>query len=202
MEAELAEQFSECGQCHAPRQLVEMVYGEDLVVFQMQGSKKPQDALALCRYCADMKTKGFSNLRPLEPFTICDFCRKPSWDFEPSSGYESLCNSCAFRYDGVSPGPLERKRLVTTGQGLEEGAEMWKFILTQIVWLIDKDDVRKALDAIIEHYESDGEYWDLMDQLQTMPSSPGFVKRIYEDFQKKRAPFSKLIEFKPPTKPN
>src|SRR5262249_37596821 len=99
-------------------------------------------------------------------------------------------------------GPLERKRLVTTGQGLEEGAEMWKFILTQIVWLIDKDDVRKVLDAIVEHYESDGEYWDLMDQLETMPSSQGYVKRQWEDFQKKRARFGKLVEFKPPTKPN
>jgi hypothetical protein len=197
-----SDQFSECGQCQAPRLLVEMVYGEDLVVFQMQGSKKPEDALALCRHCADIKTKGFSRLRPLEPFTICDFCRKPSWDFGCSSGYESLCNDCAYRYNGISPGPLTRKRLVTTGQGVQEGLEMWKFILTQIVWMIDKDDIRKAFNAIVEHYEEDGEYWGLMEQLETMPSSAGYVKRQYEDAKKKRDPFSKLIEFQPPTKQN
>lgn len=202
MEPEHDEHFSECDHCQAPRQLVEMVYGEDFVIFQMQGSSKPEDALALCRHCADIKTKGFSRLRPLKPFTICNFCRKPSWDFGCSSGYESLCNDCAFRYDGVFPGPLTRKRLVTTGQGLKEGLEMWKFILTQMVWMIDKNDILKAFNAIVEHYEKDGEYWGLMGQLETMPSSHGYVKRQYEDAKKKRAPFSKLIEFKPPKKPD
>jgi hypothetical protein len=202
MEPEYEEYFSECGHCHAPRQLVEMVYGEDLVVFQMQGSTKPEEALALCRHCADIKTKGFSNLRPLEPFTVCDFCRKPSWDFGCSSGYDSLCNACAYRYNGISPGPLTQKRLITTRDGLLEGLEMWKFILTQMVWMIDKNDILRAFNAIVEHYEEDGEYWDLMDQLETMPSSQGYVKRQYEDAKKKRAPYNKLIEFKPPKKPN
>jgi hypothetical protein len=202
MNPEHNEYFSECGHCHAPRQLAKMVYGEDLVIFQMQGSAKPEDALALCRYCAESKTKGFSNLRPLEPFTICDFCRKPSWDFGSSSGYETLCNDCAYRYNGISPGPLTRKRLITAQEGLLEGLEMWKFILTQIVWMIDKNDILEAFNAIVKHYEEDGEYWDLMDQLETMPSSPGYVKRLYENAKKKRAPFNKLIEFKPPRKPN
>ena len=91
---------------------------------------------------------------------------------------------------------------MTTGQGLEEGLEMWKFILMQIIWMIDKDDVLKAFNAIVEHYEEDGEYWELMDHLETMPSSDGYVKRQYQDAKKRRDPFSKLIEFKPPTKPN
>jgi len=203
MDPEYDEQFSECGHCHAPRRLVEMVYGEDLLVFQMQGSTKPEDALALCRYCADIKTRGGSDLRPLEPFTICDFCRKPSWDFASSSGQESLCNSCAYRYEGIHPHPLREKRLITTREGVQEGLEMWKFILTQIVWLIDKNDIVKALNVIVEHYESDSEeYWDLMDRLEKMPSSEGYVKRLYRDFKKKRDPYDKLLEFKPSGKPN
>jgi hypothetical protein len=203
MEQRYDEYFSECSDCRAPRSLVEMVYGEDLLIHPRPGAKtnKPDDVLGLCRHCYEIRTNGRSELRELRPFTVCDFCKQPSWDFECNGGYDSLCTKCAYRYRGISPGPLIERRLVISEEGVSEGMEMWKFILKEMLWIVDKDAVLQALRAITNHYEHDGSYDELIRTLDEIPSPAGYLRNQWGK-DKTKDLYEMLGSFWQTTKPN
>jgi hypothetical protein len=196
------EYFSECSDCRAPRSLVEMVYGEDLLIHPRPDAKtnRPEDMLGLCRHCYEVRTNGKSHLRKLRPFTVCDFCKQPSWDFECNGGYDSLCTKCAYRYRGISPGPLIERRLVISEEGLTEGMEMWKFILKEMLWMVDKSAVLQAIRAITDHYENNGDDGELIRTLDEMPSPAGYFKNQWDKENKDL--YELLRSFSPSIKPN
>lgn len=196
--------FTECDRCHAPRQLVMMMYGERLLIHPLpegasnKSNSHDEEVLVLCGYCSDMKTKGKSGKRPIQPFTVCEFCKQPVWDYSDFRGHISLCQRCAFRCDGVSDEELTQKNLFIRDEGAIAGIDMWKYILTQIVRNVDKNVVYQALGLITSFYEDRGiTTEELETQLNELPFAEGYHKRLRGD------PNEQLLkEFKPIMRPN
>jgi hypothetical protein len=158
--------------------------------------------LGLCKYCSEIHTKGKTKLRPIKPFVICSGCKTLVWDYGCSSGIELLCTDCAFRLYGVSPNGMTGKRLVAEGKKLSDGIEMWKVIIQQMLWMVDKNTIFQAMKFIMEHYENDMDNSELLRQLEDLPTVEGYITRLYSDFKKNKDPYEQLRSYTPTTKPH
>jgi hypothetical protein len=97
-------------------------------------------------------------------------------------------------------GPLIERRLVISEEGLTEGMEMWKFILKEMLWMVDKSAVLQAIRAITDHYENNGDDGELIRTLDEMPSPAGYFKNQWDKENKDL--YELLRSFSPSIKPN
>jgi hypothetical protein len=184
--AEFLKDVDGCERCEAPRQLVILVYDQDLHVHHRSyariGNERPEDLEALCRRCHEIETFGRSELREIKPYARCEYCKEPVWDYACSHGIEALCADCTLLMHGISPRKITSERLEVNAEGkIEPGIEFWKHVLGQITWMIHKDDVRKALELAIEGWEkNDPSCWRAF---RESPSREGFVRRIYDKYK-------------------
>lgn len=185
--AEFLKEVNYCERCEAPRKLVVLVYDQDLHVhhrsYARVGNERPDDLEALCRRCHEIETFGRSELRKIEPYTHCFHCKKAVWDYACDHGIEALCADCTLMVHGVSPRAITSPRLEPNGDGnLEPGVDFWKFVLRQIMWMIHKDDVKRAFDVTLDCLERDdpAAWWLAMPEI---PSREGFVRSIYDKYK-------------------
>jgi hypothetical protein len=143
-----------CEWCETPRKLVVLAYGKDLQV-HTRGEKRLE---ALCARCSEITTQGASTLSEIQPPQVCEFCHNKVWEYDPV--IEPLCCHCALLFNGVSPGPL-----------------------TQILWMVDKDEVAKAFQLITKYYDAypDG-HDELMWELHDLPMKEGYVKHLRDTY--------------------
>src|SRR6201984_3711824 len=57
---------------------------------------------------------------------------------------------------------------------------MWKFILKEMLWMVDKNAVLQAIRAITDHYEGNSDDGELIGTLDEMPSPAGYLKNDWD----------------------
>src|SRR5690348_9324273 len=186
--ADYLSQIEGCNRCEAPRKLVVLVYDQDLHVHHRSyariGNERPEDLEALCRRCHEIETFGRSELRVINPADICQHCKEAIWDFGLRRR-DGLCDDCQYLLEGVAPRWITEHRLVPDERGvLVQDIGMWKFILRQMVWMVDKDDIRRAIDIAVRHYETDDD--SAWSDLADLPEHPGYVKRDWDRYQQRQ----------------
>lgn len=85
-------------------------------------------------------------------------------------------------------------------EGLTEGMEMWKLILKEMLWMVDKNAVLHAIRAITDHYEHNGDDGKLTRTLDEIPSPAGYFEDRWD--KEKKDLYELLRSFAPSTKPN
>jgi hypothetical protein len=179
--AEYLKQTDRCDRCETPRKLAFLVYNQDLRIIGAE--KDPKDLEALCLRCHEIETLGRTDLREIPPYSHCEHCKKPVWDFACDHGVEALCADCTFMLYGVSPRAITSPRLEPNEEGnLEPGMHFWKSVIRQILWMIHKDDVQKAVELTIDCLEHDDPgRWFL--EMGEIPSREGFVRAIWDKYK-------------------
>lgn len=180
-------QVNYCERCDAPRKLVVLVYDQDLHLhhrsYARVGNERPEDLEALCRRCHEIETFGRSELRKIEPYSHCQHCKEPVWDFACDHGIEELCARCTLMLDGLSPRAITSPRLERDADNLSPGPAFWKFVLWEIVRMIHPTAVQKALTATIESLEREESYSSWLDAVRDIPSSQGFVRKLLDKYK-------------------